>query len=279
MNDDELRRVLQNALGGRRAPEEVRARVLSRLRRRPALLWAAAAAAAVSLAVGLTLLLRPRPTPPLIEAAFQQHSRGLVDEHAAGARTPRELAEITFEALGQSVQVPALRDAGFSPIQAHRCPPTGWVHVIYANHWLKLSCFMVDAAKAALPRGGRRVVHAGVETEVYERGALSAVAVRDGNVLKVWVADLRRDQLAAVAGDAELKRSQVRRVVLTVPGASLRPVEAILLGTVGVEDVWPEASRGEVSVLYDGRRVSLNEIEAVLALNGFEATSLGRDGR
>src|SRR6185295_1181053 len=144
MNDEELRKLLQNSLAGRRAPSEVRERIVSALRPRRRLWIAAvsaglAAAAAVVVAI-LLALPRPAKPNPTIERAIDLHvqiPRGMLG-HGASSATPREITETVSQANGRDIEVPGLRDGGFTQLQAHCCQETGWAHVVYANSWLKV---------------------------------------------------------------------------------------------------------------------------------------------
>jgi hypothetical protein len=127
MNDEELRKLLQNSLSGRRAPTEVRERIVSALRPRRRLWIAAAAAAGVVLAVAIGAVLAPsRPVRinSVIERAIEQHIQSPVFGHAASSATPREVALTVSEASGRDIQIPGLRDGGFTQMQAHRCEAT-----------------------------------------------------------------------------------------------------------------------------------------------------------
>src|SRR5262245_49494549 len=115
MNDDELRKLLQNSLGGRRAPTEIRERILSALRPRRWLRRAIAAAAAVAIiaAVGALLATRRTPLNATIARAIDLHMESPVIGHATMSATPREVAQTVSEASGHDIQMPGLRDGGF----------------------------------------------------------------------------------------------------------------------------------------------------------------------
>ena len=85
MNDDDLRKLLRNSLGGRQTPAEVRERLLQVLR--PRSRWALGSlAAAVLLACGASLLVlsrEARPNPS-IARAIEQHMQSRVHGHAVG---------------------------------------------------------------------------------------------------------------------------------------------------------------------------------------------------
>jgi hypothetical protein len=275
MNDDELRKMLQNALAGRRAPTEVRERILSALRpRRRVVLYVAAAAAAILVAAGV-LVLRPRPAErlsPTVARAVEQHIQSPVFGHAAASATPREIAQTVSEASGRDIQMPGLRDGGFTQIQAHRCEATGWAHVIYANSWLKVSCFIMDSEGLDLA-GGSALALPGIDARSYVRDQVSVVAVRECGLAKIWVADLRPEQLATIAVDAEQKRHQLQTTVLSVTDRAMaRQVGAMLQSIPSVEDAQVDTTRQEATVKFDRRRVTVEEIYALLATNGFGAS-------
>jgi hypothetical protein len=278
MNDDELRRLLRNTLGGRRAPEDVKERILARLRGRPAG-WIAAAAV---LALAAALVVLPRGgkggPPEAVAAALEQHFLSDASAHAASASTSREVSGVVGDVLNRVVELPGLRDAGLSPLDVHRCASMDAAHVIYSNSWLKLSCFILPSERIP-PSGGTRIFLGGVEGALYTKGKSSALAVRAGSLVKLWVADLRPEQLAAIALDAEQKRDRLQTTVLNVPGEAVRSAGAILLNTPGVEDCRPEPSGEQVSVTFDQRRVSADEIAAVLVLNGIQVTPRDGEGR
>jgi len=278
MNDEELGRLLRDSLGNRRAPGDAKERILARLRRRP-LNWLAAAAALVALgALGMLFHALSGAVPAAVAAAVEQHLRSDASGHAASASTPREVSGIVGEALDRPVELPGLRDAGLAPIDAHRCGPLGGAHVIYANSWLKLSCFILPGERVPLS-GGSRVSQGDLEGTLYRGDGAAALAVRDGNLVKLWVADLRPGHLASIAFDAERKRSRLQTTVLRMPGGAVRPAGAILMNTPGVEDCRAEAAGGQMAVVFDQKRVSLDEIAAVLVLNGIEATPRDWEGR
>jgi len=280
MNDDELRRLLRNSLGDRRAPEEVKERILARLCRRSAAGWISFAAAfALAAALGFFLFRAGREAPPAaVAAALEQHQRSDASSHAASASTSREVSGVVGDVLNRAVDLPGLRDAGLAPLDVHQCGPAGAAHVIYANSWLKLSCFVMSSDRIP-DAGGSPVALGEARGTLYTRGRSSALVVRGGGLAKLWVADLRPEQLAAIALDAEQKRDRLQTTVLRVPGDALRPAGAILMNTPGVEDFRPELSGEQVSVVYDHRRVSVDEIAAVLVLNGIQATPRDWEGR
>jgi hypothetical protein len=271
MNDDELRRLLQGALSSRRVPAETRERLLQTLHRRRRSAWLAAAAAALLVGLVSAALLLPgdAPAPPVLRDAVRHHVEARTFGHAASDRS--EIAEMVGEACGREVEVPALRDGGFVQMQAHGCERMGGVHVIYANSWLKASCFVLSTCTAGFD-AGRLVSESGVQARVWEIDGHSVVAVPEGDVVKVWVADLRPAQLSAIAVDTELKRFQVKTAVFTVKDAAISgPLRATLRATPGVEEVRLEDSRNEAVIRYDRRRISPDELAAMMVLNGFPA--------
>jgi hypothetical protein len=280
MNDDELRKLLQNSLSGRRTPTEIRERIVGALRPRRRI-WVVAAAAAAVLAVGLGVLLVPRTARlhPTIARAIELHIESPVIGHAATSATPREVAQTVSEASGRDIQMPGLRDGGFTQMQAHRCEATGWAHVIYANSWLKVSCFLLDATGLDLS-GGAPMSVPGVDAYSFTKEGYSVVAVRDSGLAKVWVGELRPENLASIAVDAELKRHQLQTAVLSVPNrVTAKQVEAMLQGTPGVEDVQIDLLKQEAYVRFDRRRVTLVEIAALLATNEIAASPRDWDHR
>jgi hypothetical protein len=200
-------------------------------------------------------------------------------EHAISSATAVEVSERVRDAIGREVQLPGLQDAGFPQRQAGRCSATGnAAHVVYQNSWNKLSCFIFEAD--ALRAGGERIADRGVEGTVFRRGHTSGVAVREGGIVKLWVADLRPEQVAAIAFDAEQKRYQVKTAVFAVgTEANVRPVQTILTSTPGVEHVHLASDKGECVVRYDPRRVSPEEIAAVLIRSDMDVTPMGGGDR
>jgi hypothetical protein len=276
MNDDELRKMLQNALAGRRAPTEVRERILSALRPRRVIAGIVAAAAAAALLVAAGLFIpRPRPVErlsPTIARAVEQHIQSPVFGHAAASATPREIAQTVSEASGRDIRMPGLRDGGFTQIQAHRCEATGWAHVIYANSWLKVSCFILDSEGLDLS-GGTALAVPGIDAHSFVRDQFSVVAVRECGLAKIWVADLRPEHLASIAVDAEQKRHQLQTTVLSVTDRAMaRQVGAMLQSIPSVEDAQVDPTKQEATVQFDRRRVTVEEIYALLATNGFGAS-------
>ncbi len=272
MNDDELKRLLQNALAGRRLSDRARARLLGRLRRRPWLIAAAGVAAAALLAAALVPVLRPHALPAAIETSFRGHELGKVDKHGVASDTAKEIRQKIKDATGREIQFPGLRDAGFPQLEAHCCAETGTAHVIYANSWNKLSCFIFEAEKFPFG-GGDRLKEAGVDGTSYRKGSMTAVAVREGGIVKLWVSDLRPEQLVAIAVDAEQKRYQLKTTVLTATSeAILKPLAAAIMGISGVEDVETEPSKMQTNVRFDPRRVSTGDIVAYLALNDMDVS-------
>jgi hypothetical protein len=282
MNDEELRKLLQNSLSGRHAPTEVRERIVSALRPRRRLWIASAAAAALLLAVGIgALLTSPRAVRfnPVIERAIEQHIQTSVFGHAATSATPREVAQTVSEASGRDIQIPGLRDGGFTQMQAHRCEGTGWAHVIYANSWLKVSCFLLDAEGLDLS-GGAPLAVPGIDAYSFAQDRYSVVAVRESGLAKIWVADLRSQHLSSIAVDAELKRHQLQTTVLSVIDDGMaKQVGAMLQNFPGIEDYQMELSKQEAYVKYDRRRVTPEEIYVLLATNAFAAAPRDWDNR
>jgi len=275
MNDDELRKLLQNSLGGRRAPTEIRERILSSLRprRRFWVAAAAAAAAAVAIATG-AYVLTPRRTPlnATIARAIDLHMESPVIGHASISDTPREVAQTVSEASGHDIQMPGLRDGGFTQMKAHRCEATGWAHVTYANSWLKVSCFVLDATGLDLS-SGTPLSAQGVDGHSFNKDGFSVVAIRDGALVKIWVAGLRADNLASIAVDAEQKRHQLQTTALALNDRNIVKQLGVLSSIApGVEEIHVSPSKQEAYVMYDRRRVTPEEIAALLATNGLAAT-------
>jgi hypothetical protein len=272
MNDDELRKLLQNSLDGRRAPAEARDRILSALRPRRRIWLAvsgAAAAAVVIAAIAIQLVPRPAPLHPAIARAIVLHMDSPVIGHAALSATPQEVAQTVSEASGHDIQMPGLKDGGFTQMQAHRCEATGWAHIVYANSWLKVSCFLLDATGLDLS-AGTPMATPGIEAYAFTKDGFSVVAVRDGGLAKIWVAGLRPDNLASIAVDAEQKRHQLQTTVLSVSDRGIAKQLGVLRSIApGVEEIRVEPSKQEAYVTYDKRRVTLEEIAALLATNGF----------
>jgi hypothetical protein len=276
MNDEELRKLLQHSLAGRRAPTEVRERILGALGPRRRLGWLLAAAAGVAVLLGAALLVaRHRPAQrisPTIARAIEQHIQSPVFGHASASATPREIAQTVSEASGRDIQMPGLRDGGFTQIQAHRCEATGWAHVIYANSWLKVSCFILDSEGLDLA-GGRPLEVPGIDAHSFIRDRFSVVAVRECGLAKIWVADLRPEHLASIAVDAEQKRHQLQTTVLSVTDRGMtRQLGAMLQSIPSVEDAQVDPTKQEATVRFDRRRVTVEEIYALLATNGFGAS-------
>jgi copper chaperone CopZ len=271
MNDEELRKLLRNSLDGRQAPAEVRERILQVLR--PRRRWPlGAAAAGLLLGVGGFLAMpraaRPNPT---ISRAIEQHIQSPVYGHAASTATPREVDQTVSDVSGREIHIPGMRDGGFTQMQAHCCEATGWAHVIYANSWLKVSCFILDASQLNLA-GGTRLSEPGIEAYTFAQQSYSAVAVRESGLAKIWVGDLRPEQLASIAVDAEQKRHQLQTTVLSVSDRGVaKQMGAMLQSTPGIEDFQVEPTRQEAVVKFDRRRVTLDEIAALLVTNGFAA--------
>lgn len=277
MNDDDLRRLLRNSLGDRRAPEGAWLRVRAalsgrpRLRVRPWFGLAAASALLVAGAIGVARRAEPPATtelPEVVAAAMARHEDSDAPGHGAQALSSREIAERMERTSGYSVELPGLRDAGFDALEQHRCQGSDWSHVIYKNSWTRLSCFVVSDASLQLP-GGDRAVEEGVERVLYTIGETAAVAVRHGKVVKIWVSDLRPRQLARIAVDVELKRNTMMTVAISgVEPQIARAFESLIRSIPGVEDVRVDADKRVASVVFDPRRVSDSEIGAVAVLNG-----------
>jgi hypothetical protein len=285
MNDDALRRLLRNSLLGRRTPADHRERLLARLTgapRRPLALTLAAAAAiltaaALKLAFPRTPEAVPAPVkvPAAIAAAVEQHVGTSETITKAPPLAPRELIEQVREQSGFVVDLPGLRDAGYEAREVHRCLDKGFAHVIYANTWSKLSCFLFEEGRlSGLEAGEALADGAGRQFTV---GDVSAVAVKDGSIVKVWISELRPGQLGAIALDAERKRDALQTTVLAgVKGADPRAVETLLQGIHGVEFVSMGASSRKVVIQYDGRQVSEEAIGAVASMNGLDWAAEGR---
>ncbi|HEX7899685.1 MAG TPA: hypothetical protein VF950_18090 [Planctomycetota bacterium] len=275
MNDDSLRRLLRNSLLGRKAPaglwERVRARLAGAPRRPLALTLFAAAA--ILAAAGLKLALRstpdatPAPTaalPAWIAAAVEQH-RGLGGMYEkTPPMAPRELTERVKEQSGQFVDLPGLREAGFEPREVHQCLEKGFGHVIYANTWSKLSCFLFEDDR--VPE---------LDATHFSSGDVSVIAVKEGTHLKVWVSELKPSQLSTIALHAQMKRDRMKTTELDLVSAP-RIVETVLLGMPGVEDVRFEAGK-KVCVEYDEKQTSEDAIRGYATYNG--VANWGGEGR
>jgi hypothetical protein len=271
MNDDELRRLLQNSLADRRAPEDVRARLLAGVRpgRPRQLLRAGLAAAAILLVVTVPAALyffwSAPALPEQVRQAFFQHAFSEVKEHAIRRITDRELAETLREVTGREIQLPGLRDAGFTQLEAHHCEGTRTPHVVYQNSWNKLSCFIYEAEKFSA-EAGTPLTQSPVEARLFKEGRTVGVAIREGGIVKLWVSELFHEQVAAIAIDAEQKRYQLQTlpVSITATPEVYGPMGDLLTGISGVEDVQIIPERKECHVRYDQRRVTQDEIMAVL---------------
>lgn len=273
MNDDELRKLLQNSLGGRRAPTEVRESIVNALRPRRRLRLAAAAAAALVAIAAVAILLAPRQAPlnVTIARAIDLHMESPVG-HPSDSDTPREVAQMVSEASGHDIQMPGLRDGGFTRMKAHRCEATGWAHVVYGNSWLKVSCFLLDATGLDFS-SGIPMAAPGVDAHSFTKDGLSVVAILDGSLAKIWVADLKPGNLAAIAVDAEQKRHQLQTTALALNDRFIAKQLGVLCSIApGVEEIQVEPSKQEAYVKFDRRRVTLEEIAALLATNGFAAS-------
>lgn len=277
MKDEDLKRLLRNSLADRRAPAEARTRILGGFRRRLDRRWLPSAAVAAALLVAA--LLAPALSAPfsgepalprMLALASDLHAENDVARHQNQATTPSESALVIQDAIGRSVTLPGLRDAGYWQLEAHRCADTGMAHVIYANSWKKLSCFILDAAEVTL-EGGRRLADTTVEGSLFTKGETSIVAIREGGVLKIWVSALPPKDLEFIAVDAEHKRYQYKRLPLMADVVDPRPMGAVLMGIPGVEDVELVPEKQRAIVRYDHRRVTGEEIEATLAVNGIDA--------
>lgn len=287
MNDDALRRLLRNSLLGRRAPAGLWERVSARLSggaRRPLALTFAALAAIV-MAAGLKVALRapaaPAPVPEFAAPAFPAWVAGAVEQHEglsdlfakAPPMAPRELSERVREQSGVYVDLPGLREAGYEPREVHRCLAKGVAHVVYANTWSKLSCFIFQEKDAPLGDGGRGIAGG---ARLFANDELSVVAMKEDSLVKVWISELRPGQLARIARDAEHKRDRIKSADLAVlPGPAARAVESLLLGLPGVEDVRVET--GTARVEFDDSQTSEAAIRALAAMNG--VSEWGSDGR
>lgn len=274
MNDEDLRKLLQNSLAGRRTPAEVRERILQvlRPRRRLGLLAAAALVAALLGGLASYMLLPRKPAAnPTIARAIEQHMQSPVYGHAASTSTSREVTQTVSEVSGREIHIPALRDGGFTQLQAHCCEATGWAHVIYANSWLKVSCFILDAGALDV-KNGTKLAEPGIDAYSFTQDSFSAVAVRESGLAKIWVGDLRPEHLASIAVDAEQKRHQLQTTVINVsaPGVA-KQLGAVLQSTPGIEDYHVEPTKQEATVRFDRRRVTLDELAALLVTNGFAA--------
>lgn len=275
MNDDALRRLLRNSLLGRKAPAGLFERVTDRLSgapRRP-LALTLVALAAILCAAGLKLALRSTPDAPApaaalpawVTAAIEQH-RGLDGTYAKmPSLASREISERVKEQSGEFVDLPGLREAGFEPREVHRCLEKGFAHVIYANTWSKLSCFLFEEDQAPL-----------ADVRHFSSGEVSVVAVKDGPHLKLWVSELRSSQLAAIALDAETQRERIKTTDLdVVKGPSPRTVESVLMGMPGVTDVRVEDKK--VSVEFDEKQTSADAIRGFALERG--VADWGAEGR
>lgn len=277
MKDEDLKRLLRNSLADRRAPAGTRARILGGFRRRLDRRWLPSAAVAAALLVAAFLapaLSAPfagEPAlPKTLALAAELHAHNELARHPNQGTTPRESGQVIQDAIGRSVELPGLRDAGYWQLEAHRCADTGMAHVIYANSWKKLSCFILDAAEATL-EGGRRLADPTVEGSLFTKGETSIVAIREGGVLKIWVSALPPKDLEFIAVDAEHKRYQLKTLPLMADVVDPRPMGAVLMGIPGVEDVQLIPDKQEAFVRYDHRRVTPEEIAATLVVNGIDA--------
>jgi hypothetical protein len=284
MTDDELKKLLRNSLAGRRAPDSARARVFAALGgRRPvrSLGLLAFAAAAIACAVGVKFVVRAKSAdlPPAVAEAMGRHREPPPAMHGAQALQRREISEKIQQQSGLSVELPILRDAGFDALEAHTCDGFGAQHVIYANSFSKLSCFILEASRVDLSRA-RRVEEDGVEAYLFGRDDVSVVAVREGGLVKLWVSDLRAKHLSDIAIDVERKRNKVKTLVLGgVKDAAAKAAEQVFRAIPGVQDVRVET--GKARVQFDPDRVTELEIGAVAVETGVAdwPTPAGGDSR
>jgi hypothetical protein len=284
MTDDELKKLLRNSLTGRKAPDSARARVFAGLAGRRSvrsLGLLVFAAAAIVCAVGLKLVVRAKAAelPEAVAEAMDRHREPPPSIHQSQALQRREISEKIQQQSGLSVEMPVLRDAGYDALEAHACDGFGAQHVIYANSFSNLSCFILEASRVDLSKA-KRVEKDGVEAYHFARGDLSVVAVREGGVVKLWVSDLRVKHLSDIAVDVERKRNKVKTLVLGgVKDAAAKAAEQVFRSIPGVQDVKVES--GKARLLIDPDRVSEVEIGVVAVETGVAdwPTPAGGDSR
>jgi hypothetical protein len=239
------------------------------------------AAAAILCAVGVKLAVRASAAelPEAVSQAVDRHLGDVPAMHASQAMPRGQISSAIQQQSGLSVELPALRDAGFNALEAHTCADFGAQHVIYANSFARLSCFILDASRVDVARG-RRIEEGGVEAYLFSRGDTSVVAVREGGVVKLWVSDLRSKHLAGIAVDVERKRNKIKTLVLSgVKEAAARAAVQVFRAIPGVEDVHVET--GKARVQFDPDRVNEDEIGAVALETGVAEwpTPVGGDSR
>lgn len=257
MDDQAFREFVKRSVSGRRMPEEVRRRVLARLRV-PSRRWAPVAAAAAVLVAGMALLFLPSTPPASLQKFVGLHAHTLGVDWTAPSLTTDEIRAGITSIGGDSFAVPDLRDAGFVALSAHVCTD-GAAHIVFVNRIALVSCFVL---RNKLPE------------KEYDFGSLDVYTC--GNT--VWVGDLPASKLAILSHEREDRARALAEAVLMFEnpevGPALRILEAVLAQVPGVDGVVLDRERLEVRVRYDSRITSGEELAGELAIWGFDAVPL-----
>ena len=198
------------------APAELRARIVSRVRRESVVAlgrpWLLAPIAAAVAAVVVMVLLPARTPPPLVAE--------LVDKHIAYAELeqpgelvtsdPREVADWFRSRAGMRVTVPDYSPAGIHLTGARlaEAHERRAAYLLYEKGRTLLSVFMVPAVAREADLPGRRVVYRDHEYVAYEHKGYRTISWSDGQTVYGLVSMLDYQALLECADRLRAERAR-----------------------------------------------------------------------
>jgi len=198
------------------APAELRARIVSRVRRESVVAlgrpWLLAPIAAAVAAVVVMVLLPARTPPPLVAELVDKHiAYSQIDRPAElTSADPREVTEWFQARAGMRITVPdyspsGIHLAGARLAEAHERKAA---YLLYEKGRTLLSVFMVpvSASDATLP--GRHVAYRGADYVAYERKGFRTVSWTDGQTIYGLVSMLDYDALLECADRLRAERTR-----------------------------------------------------------------------
>ncbi len=204
------------------APDELRARIVSRVRRQarwrsmPGRLFTPALAAAAAALLVAVVMPLARPTPSLVGALVDKHiAYAQIDRPAEMASAdPAEVAEWFRRRAGLRVTVPDYSMAGIRLIGARLADAheRRAAYLLYEKGMTLLSVFMVPAGAGEVDLPGTRVTYRDQQYMTYERKGYRTVSWTDGQAVYGLVSMLDYDALLECADKLRWERASQTRL-------------------------------------------------------------------
>ena len=202
------------------APEELRARILRRIRYQAAAAkgrrWVPLSAIAAAAAILLVVLLPARTPPPLAADLVDKHIAYAQIEHPAelASTDPREVADWFRSRAGMRVTVPDYSPSGIHLTGARlaEAHERKAAYLLYEKGRTLLSVFMIPVPASEGTLRGDRVRYRGHEYVTYERKGFRTVSWTDGQAVYGLVSMLDYDALLECADRLREERARQTRL-------------------------------------------------------------------